>query len=122
LSHQRLGDDIEAASIFSNICEYSFRLEAEEPAIDYFATSLPAMLLLNQDLKQRNVIRARFLRAQGLAGLDRTTEAETLLQEILKMDINHSGAADLMDQIRMSSQTVRCLDEKEISQTSKVQQ
>ena len=30
-----------------------------------------------------------------------TSEAEALLLEVLEMDINHSGAADLLDQVRM---------------------
>ena len=102
LAHQRLGEDSEATSIFRSIYDYSIHLESTEPVIDYFATSLPAMLLLNEDLAQRNTIQARFLRAQALAGLTRTTEAEALLLEVLEMDINHSGAADLLDQIRMS--------------------
>jgi hypothetical protein len=102
LAHQRLGEDTEAASIFRSIFDYSIQLESTEPVIDYFATSLPAMLLLNEDLAQRNMIHARFLRAQALTGLARTTEAEALLLEVLERDINHSGAADLLDQIRMS--------------------
>jgi tetratricopeptide (TPR) repeat protein len=102
LAHQRLGEDAEATSIFSSIYEYSIKLEATRPEIDYFATSLPAMLLLNEDLGQRNMIQARFLRAQALVGLGRTSEAKALLLEVLEMDINHSGAADLLDQIRMS--------------------
>ena len=102
LAHQRLGEDTEASSIFRSIYDYSIQLESTEPVIGYFATSLPAMLLLNDDLAQRNSIQARFLRAQALAGLARTTEAEALLLEILEMDINHSDAADLLDQIRMS--------------------
>ncbi len=102
LAHQRLGEDTEAASIFRSIYDYSIQLESTEPVIDYFATSLPAMLLLNEDLAQRNMIHARFLRAQALTGLARTTEAEALLLEVLEKDINHSGAADLLDQIRMS--------------------
>jgi len=101
LAHQRLGEEAEAASIFRSIHEYSLQLEAAQPTIDYFATSLPAMLLLNEDLAQRNRMQARFLRAQAFAGLGQTSEAEALLLEVLEMDINHSGAADLLDQIRM---------------------
>jgi len=102
LAYQELGEHAEAKSIFNSIYEYSIELEATRPEIEYFATSLPAMLLLNEDLAQRNLTVARFLRAQGLAGLGRTSEAVTLLLEVLERDINHSEAADLLDQIRMS--------------------
>ena len=102
LAFEQLGNHAEAESIFNSIYEYSIELEATRPEIDYFATSLPAMLLLNEDLSQRNLTIARFLRAQGLAGLGRTSEAVALLLQVLEMDINHSDAADLLDQIRMS--------------------
>ena len=102
LAHQRLGEAAEAAAIFRSILEYSIELEAAEPAVDYFATSLPAMLLLNQDLSSQRECSARFLRAQGLTGLGHTTEAETLLREVLLSEINHAGATDLLDQIHMS--------------------
>jgi tetratricopeptide (TPR) repeat protein len=100
ISHQRLGEDAEAEAILRSIYEYSNQLEQTEPKIDYFATSLPAMLLLNEDLVKRNGIEAKFLRAQALAGWDRRAEAEALLREILDIDMNHTGAADLLDQIQ----------------------
>jgi tetratricopeptide (TPR) repeat protein len=100
ISHQRLGKQAETEAILRSIYEYSIQLEQTEPKIDYFATSLPAMLLLNEDLVQRNGIEAKFLRAQALAGLDQTAEAETLLRGILDIDMNHTGAADLLDQIQ----------------------
>jgi tetratricopeptide (TPR) repeat protein len=101
LAQQRLGGGAEANSIFKRIYEYSIELETTEPKIDYFATSLPTMLLLNQDLSSQNLISARFLRAQGLTGLGRAAEAETLLREVLAMDANHSCATDLLDQMQM---------------------
>ena len=104
MAHQRLGEAAEAASIFRNIYEYSIHLEATEPAIDFFATSLPAMLLFNEDLPRRNIVQARFLRAQALTGLRRAGEAELLLREILEMDINHTGAADLLHHIQVSNE------------------
>jgi len=100
ISHQRLGEGAEAEAILRSIYEYSNQLEQTEPKIDYFATSLPAMLLLNEDLVKRNGIEAKFLRAQALAGLDQTAEAATLLRGILGIDMNHTGAADLLDQIQ----------------------
>jgi tetratricopeptide (TPR) repeat protein len=106
LAHQQLGEGAEAASILRDIYDYSIQLETKAPVIDYFATSLPAMLLFNEDLGQRNMIHARFLRTQALVGMGHTAEAEALLREILEMDINNTGATDLMDQIRMSREQV----------------
>jgi tetratricopeptide (TPR) repeat protein len=104
LAQQRLGEYKEAAAFFRIIYDYSCELEATEPNIPYFATSLPTMLLFDEDLHRRNTVDARYLRAQALAGMGRTNEAEQLLDELLKLDRNHAGAVDLLQQIRMRSE------------------
>jgi len=76
------------------------QLQQQLPKIDYFATSLPAMLLFENDLAKQNQIEAKFLRAQALLGLDREQEAQDLLNEVLRLDRNHSGAADLIEQLQ----------------------
>jgi hypothetical protein len=93
---ERLGRNDEATVIFSRIYDHSVELERTQPKIDYFATSLPAMLLFNEDLEQRRCMDALFLRAQALSGLSRTVESQSLLQELLNLDRNHAGASDLV--------------------------
>lgn len=100
LALQRLGEIQEAAAVFQRIYDHSLDLEAAEPRIDYFATSLPAMLLFEDDLLRRNRINALFLRAQAAAGLGRSSECDDLLTKVLQMDCNHAGAADLMRQMQ----------------------
>ena len=95
---QRLGRQDEAAALFSRIYDYALALENTPPEIDYFATSLPAMLLFNEDLAVRNRTNALFLRAQALMGMGRTSEAQHLLRQVLSLDANHPGAADLLQQ------------------------
>lgn len=107
LALQKMGEHAAAANLLEEIFRYSLELEATEPTIDYFATSLPAMLLFNEDLQRRNLIEAHFLRAQALAGLERHGEAEQLLENLLAEDGNHAGAADLLQQIRMKAATER---------------
>jgi tetratricopeptide (TPR) repeat protein len=96
LAEQKLGSESAAKALLQQICDYSLELEAAEPKIDYFATSLPAMLLFEEDIRLRNQIEAYFLRAQALAGLGRSDESKRLLEKVLRMDRNHAGAADLM--------------------------
>jgi tetratricopeptide (TPR) repeat protein len=96
LALERLGETDAAAKVFQEIYDYSLELEKETPKIDYFATSLPAMLLFDEDLGQRQRILATFLRAQALAGKGETARAVVLLQEVEKLDSNHSEAADLL--------------------------
>jgi hypothetical protein len=57
-------------------------MKAREPKIDYFAISLPAMLLFDEDLTYRNRVSAYFLRAQALYGPSRTSEAMQSLSEV----------------------------------------
>ncbi len=97
---QQLGETKEADELLRSIHAYSIELEATTPKIDYFATSLPSMLLFEEDLARRNTIEARFLRAQALAGMKKTAESAQLLNNVLSEDRNHSGAADLLRQIQ----------------------
>ena len=99
MAHLALGRKPEASRTFQEIYDYSLQMERAVPKIDYFATSLPAMLLFEENLEWRNKTEARFLRAQALAGLGRTSESAALLQEVLCLDRNHAGAADLLAQL-----------------------
>jgi tetratricopeptide (TPR) repeat protein len=96
LAEKKLGNESAANTLLQEICDYSLELEAAEPKIDYFATSLPAILLFEEDICLRNQIDACFLRAQALSGLGRADDAKQLLTKVLRMDRNHAGAADLM--------------------------
>ncbi len=100
MAQQRLGREKEARQIFEQIQEYAEQLERRIPKIDYFATSLPTMLLFEEDLELRNRIEAKFLRAQAAFGLRQYAEAENLLKEVLELDRNHMAAADLLEQLR----------------------
>jgi tetratricopeptide (TPR) repeat protein len=108
LALQRLGRHDDAANLFTRIYDYSVELENTPPRIDYFATSLPAMLLFNEDLVRRNRIESLFLRAEAAAGLDRAAEAQSLLEEVLKLDSSHAGASELLEQLgKFDSKRVR---------------
>jgi len=93
---ERLGRQEEATGMFEQVLAYAFMLDRETPKIDYFATSLPTMLLFEEDLSKRQHITATFLRAQGLLGLGRTDEATAALDEVLMLDRSHAGASDMV--------------------------
>ena len=84
--------------MFENILGYAHRLEEKPAKIDYFATSLPAMLLFDDDLAMRNRIEVDFLRGQAMFGLGNFSESQEHLRAVLEADRNHSGAADLLEQ------------------------
>jgi len=106
LAYRRLGRNEEANRVLDQIAGYSFELERAEPKIDFFATSLPAMLLFNEDLRRRNRIDALFLRAQAAAGREDQSESRKLLSEVLELDGNHAGAADLLRQTAKRAETI----------------
>jgi tetratricopeptide (TPR) repeat protein len=93
---RRLGREHEAAALFAQILAYAEALEKQTLKIDYFATSLPTMLLFDEDLGKRQRINAAFLRAQALRGLGREAEARTALDEVLRLDRPHAAARDLL--------------------------
>jgi tetratricopeptide (TPR) repeat protein len=99
LALQSLGRTEEATALFRRVFDYSAELEGTEPKIDYFATSLPAMLLFDEDLAKRNHIEALFLRSQASIGLGRGTEAGDFLREVLALDGSHPDASDLLRQL-----------------------
>jgi tetratricopeptide (TPR) repeat protein len=96
LALQRLGAEEDAADLLKLIYKYSFELEVTQPVIDYFATSLPTMLLFEEDLAQRNLIDALLLRAQALMGMSRDSEAREILKQLLQLDNSHAKATDLL--------------------------
>jgi len=98
LACQCLGRKEEASSLFESILDYAEQLERQAPKIDYFATSLPAMLLFDDDLEKRNRIEALYLRGHALLGLRKKAEAERCFHQVLDLDRNHAGAFDLLEQ------------------------
>ena len=75
---------------------YARRLQKTQAKIDYFATSLPTMLLFDDDLQFRQETTALFLQAQAHLGLGRRAKATALLRTVLRRDPNHALAADLL--------------------------
>jgi tetratricopeptide (TPR) repeat protein len=90
-----LGDHEGALEVFTKILEYSAHLEHETPKIDYFATSLPTLLLFEEDLGRSQRILALYLRVQACLGLGETEEARNLLEQLEQSDRNHTGPRDL---------------------------
>jgi tetratricopeptide (TPR) repeat protein len=95
-SLRRLGREQDARNLFRRIHEFGAALERQPATIDYFATSLPAMLLFEEDLELRQRIAGRFLRAQALLGLSEASGGRDLLFEIQELDPSHTGVIDML--------------------------
>jgi len=95
LALRRLGRGAEAEQDLRRLLVQAREQAARQVTIDYFTTSLPTMLLFNDDLQKRNLVEARFLEAQARLGLGETAAAHRILDEVLALDPNHAGAMDL---------------------------
>ncbi len=88
----KLGKIGEANSRFQKLVEYGDAHLNDVVKIDYFAVSLPDLLIWKDDLNRRNRTHCIYMKALGLIGLGDTNEAKRLLNEVLEMDESHSGA------------------------------
>ncbi len=92
LAMQRLGQATEANALFEAMLSYGIELEQREAKIDYFATSLPSLLLFDDDLEERQKMQARSIQAAALSGLGRTAEADRLRNSIKEVEPTHTFA------------------------------
>ena len=95
LALYRLGRPEQARDLFSRLLRYAVNLESETAKIDYFATSLPDLLLFDDDLDERLMTHAKLLRASALIGLGNFTEGRALLDQVLAADPNNLPAMEL---------------------------
>ncbi len=96
VSWGRLGRRDRMRRLLGELLDYASGLGKSEAGVDYFATSLPTMLLFEDDLDFRQATAALFLRAQAHLGLGRRAGARRLLARVLGRDPNHAMAADLL--------------------------
>ncbi|MGH7990352.1 MAG: tetratricopeptide repeat protein, partial [Limisphaerales bacterium] len=97
LAWEKLGQKSKAKKLFHELLAYAQKLKKAPAKIDYFATSLPTMLLFDDDLRFRQETTASFLQAQANLGLGKKAKAKSLLQTVLKRDPSHALAADFLD-------------------------
>jgi tetratricopeptide (TPR) repeat protein len=100
LALKRLGRTAEAVKLLHDLLQYANVLSERPVRIDYFATSLPAILLFEDDLQMRNTATVTILQAQAHLGLGEVGIARELLSRVLQLDRNHALAADLLKELK----------------------
>jgi len=93
LAWLKLEEREKATRIFKRLIQFGEEHIGDQIRIDYFAVSLPDMLVFDQDLSLRNRIHCMYLMGLGYQGLGDHTLAESYLREVLSLDKNHLGAA-----------------------------
>ncbi len=106
LALKRLARAKDAEKLLRDLLAYAEKLMQQKAEIDYFATSLPAMLLFEDDLQKRNTVTATFLQAQAWLGLGDAARAQELLNQVLRLDRNHPAATDLLTELKAPSATI----------------
>lgn len=99
---RHLGREHEARALREALREDAARLASEPAVVDYFATSLPSLLLFDQDLTALRRRRAAFRRAQLDVLDDHVEEAVAGLASLLVQDPGHTGAVDLLRRLEHS--------------------
>jgi tetratricopeptide (TPR) repeat protein len=94
LSLRALGRESEADQLFAGLRERGRELQQLPGTIDYFATSLPNMMVFEEDLTQRNRLDGQFLEGLALLAQGDPTAAKTLFTRVLELDASHYQASD----------------------------
>lgn len=93
LAWRKLKEETRARNIFNKFISFGEKHMDDQIHIDYFAVSLPDMLVFDIDINRRNRIHCTYLVALGYLGSGDENKASALLNEVLTMDLNHQGAA-----------------------------
>jgi len=105
-----LGNEDEAHTLFASLLETAGKQLGTNPKIDYFATSLPNLLLFNDDLTKRNDTEAQFLIALAHHGQGNLAKAVQMLESIIREDPNHLLAMEMLgwfkDEVKPASRNL----------------
>lgn len=93
LAWGKLGNQERANQIFRRLVQFGDEHKNDDVSIDYFAVSLPDLLVFEDDLKKRNQIHCRYITGLGLLGNMEFDLAEKSFLEVLSEECSHAGAA-----------------------------
>ena len=96
----RLGKSLEARKTFSELGQYAERKRNAPATIDYFATSLPNLLLFDDDLEKRKQTECQMLTALVRAGMGEKEMAIRDLAAVAATDPTNQTAQFLLDWMR----------------------
>ena len=99
LAARAAGDDGHARELTAGLAEHVERLAATPVTVDYFATSLPTVLLFAEDPQLRQDLTVHLLRAQLALLANDPAAARAELALVLHADPGHDLAVDLTDRL-----------------------
>ncbi|MFV8280758.1 DUF5107 domain-containing protein [Christiangramia marina] len=100
LALRKLGKMDEAKTRFNNLLNYGKAHLDDEVKLDYFAISLPDLLIWEEDLNVRNNIHCNYLIGLGEFGLDNRESAISAFEAVLQKDLYHLPAKFHLDMVK----------------------
>ena len=92
LALTKLGNSEAARLRFENLIQYGMQHMNDEVKLDYFAVSLPDLLIWEDDLNDRNQIHCHYLIGLGNLGLRKVDKAVHAFETVLEKNLYHLQA------------------------------
>src|SRR5690606_10105817 len=96
----KLGATLEAKEKFRELIEYGEDHIKDSPKLDFFAVSLPDLLIWDEKLERQNIIHCHYLIGLGQFGLKNFEAAASEFDKVLKLNKYHIGAFWHLDIIK----------------------
>lgn len=106
LAWKKLGQFTRASEIFTKLINFGKKHENDEIKIDYFAVSLPDLLVFDVDLNQRNYIHCQYMIGLGYLGNGFYEEANQYFDKVISMNKAHLGAFSHKNLILLEEKTL----------------
>lgn len=96
LCYRALGKEKHALALFHKLVNYGEQHLFDKVRMDYFAVSLPDLLIWEDSLDLKNQIHCKYMLALGHKGLGNLEQSQRYAEEVLRLDINHAGIHSLL--------------------------
>lgn len=106
LALMKLNNITAAEERFTNLLQYAKKHLNDSVTIDYFAVSLPDLMIWEDDLDKRNKIHCLYMMGLGNFGLGKRAEAEEIFLETLTYERSHYGVTVHMNLLKNEEVTV----------------
>lgn len=88
----KLARQEEAELKFDTLIRFGLQHMEDHIEIDYFAVSLPDLLIWEADLNLRNQVQCKYLAGLGYLGCGKVRDAVRFLSDVISLDRSHAGA------------------------------
>ena len=95
LCYRKLGQEDKARTLFNKLINYGKQHIFDHITMDFFAVSLPDLLVWEGNLDEMNLIHCKYMLALGYFGMGDTEKALKFLAEVEALDNNHLGVHSL---------------------------